>query len=458
MIVFGLCIHGAIWLLATSFASFTAVEIIFNTLDQRLKEQAEVIRFSSRLFRHLFSRFQIKDQRDPGQETLDITDKIGWFDSTIVIWDNNGNIIYKTPDSPGFDFSKQSGFVDETIVLNGRTTHWRIFNDNVDGLFFISVGTDTEEARQRAMDIGIQALYPLILIVPLTIIGIYWGVRRGLRPIDNLTNEVTHRSPTTLTPIEEQQIPDEIHPLVSSLNGLLQRLEEALDNERRFTANAAHELQTPLTAIKTELQLCQRGSDNPEVKAVLERIATRVDRAVYTVRQLLTLARLESGNNRLELQPVNLREIVEEDLADLAHLAVDRQMQLEFPESAPWPVAGQKESLSILVRNLLTNAFRYTSEGGTVEIAAVMAPDKVHFYIANDCGEISEEQKHRLVDRFYRIPGNESPGAGLGLSIVQRIVAVHQAELAIDTWHKDAGVNRGLKVTVSFPRVKPEQQ
>ncbi len=449
MIIFGLVIHGAIWLLASTASSYTAVSVIFESLDRRLQEQAQFIRFSSLLFRHLLSRFEYQGDEDISRQTVEISEKLDWDQSNIIIWDMRGDLIYRSETAPGFDMPTAVGFLNEDILLNGDETHWRIFNDNVDGLFWVTVGINTKEARQKAIDFGIKALYPMILIIPMTIFGVYFGVKRGMGPIVKLTDEVKNRSPSSLESISEETIPEEILPLVHSLNSLLYRLNDALENEHRFTANAAHELQTPLAAIKAELQLCQRTSDNPEVKEVLERIGSRVNRAVYTVRQLLTLARLESENNSLRFQRLDLRELVAEDLADLAHLAMDRNLSIDFPESGAWMIEGQRETLSVLVRNLLLNAFRYTTEGGCVEVSARLTEDQVKFYVANDSRSITPEERQKLVDRFYRVPGNEAPGAGLGLSIVQRITAVHQAELAIDSWQGE----QGLIFTVSFPRV-----
>jgi two-component system, OmpR family, sensor kinase len=448
MIIFGLLIHGAIWMLASTASAYTAVSVIFESLDQRLHEQGQYIRLSSRLFIHLLERFEFKGEINPSKQTMEFSESIKWENLNLVVWSPNGDLIYRSKSAPGFDFPATNGFIDEDILLNGRNSHWRIYNENIDGLFWISVGVDTQEARQRALDFGLKALYPMILIIPMTIFGVYFGVSRSMRPIIKLTREVSSRSPASLEAITEESIPEEMQPLVSSLNTLLYRLDDALENEHRFTANAAHELQTPLAAIKTELQLCQRSSDNPEVKEVLERIGSRVDRAVYTVRQLLTLARLESDNAALLFERLDLRELVAEDLADLAHLAVDRNLQIEFQDNEAWPIEGQRETLSVLVRNLLLNAFRYTTEGGRVEVSAKITQDQVKFYVANDSRSITAQERQQLVDRFYRIPGNETPGAGLGLSIVQRISSVHQAQLSIDAWHGDDG----LMFTISFPR------
>ncbi|WP_168427290.1 ATP-binding protein [Candidatus Colwellia aromaticivorans] len=449
MIFFGLMLHGAIWLLAASASSYTAANVIFETLDNDLKEQAQFIRFSSRLFQNFYSQFSVNEGYDPLTDSLAITESIGWDNVHVVVWDTKGQLIYRSSSAPGFDFPNVNGFVDDTYMKKGKENRWRIYNENIDSIFWVSVGMNTKHARQNAIDFGLKALYPMILIIPFTIFGVYFGSKKGLSAINKITAEVANRQPNSLVPISEQNIPEEIFPLVNSLNGLLIRLKNAIDNEHRFTANAAHELQTPLAAIKTELQLCQRSSDNPEVIDVLDRMASRVDRAVYTVQQVLTLARIESQDSQLKMGTVDLRSVVIEDLADLAHLAVDRGLAIDFPESEPWQIKGNKEVLSILIRNLLTNAFRYATSGSQIEVSANISDQHIEFYVANDSKFITEQEREKMIDSFYRLPGNEMPGAGLGLSIVQRIVTVHQAKLDIDSWKNDHGV----KVTVTFSRV-----
>ncbi len=449
MIFFGLFLHAFIWLLATSAASYTTAQVIFENLDKDLKEQTDFVRFSSRLFQSFYTRFDVNDGYDPMRDGAEISESIGWKHINVVIWSMQGNLIFRSTQAPGFDLPTKNGFSDESFIQQGKENKWRLYSENIDDIFWVTVGTNTKEARQSAYDFGLKALYPMILIIPLTIFAVFLGSKKGLSSINKVAREVTNRKPNSLTLISEHNVPEEVYPVVSSLNGLLKRLKSAIENEHRFTANSAHELQTPLAAIKTELQLCQRRTDDPEVAKDLNRIATRVDRAVYTVKQLLTLARIESEDVQLHMDALDLRTIVSDDLADLAHIAVERELQINYPDAEPWLINGSKESLSILIRNLLTNAFRYTTQGGVVEVGAKVLPNTIKFYVANDSVAITAQEREKMVDSFYRLPGNEMPGAGLGLSIVQRIVEVHQAQLEIGAWKN----NDGVKVTVSFSRL-----
>lgn len=449
MIIFGLFFHAFIWLLATSAASYTTAKVIFENLDKDLKEQANFVRFSSRLFQSFYTQFDVNEGYDPLNDGATIGDSIGWNDVNVVIWDTQGNLIFRSSTAPGFDFPNTTGFSDDNFIQQGEVNTWRLYSDNIDDIFWVTVGINTIHAHESAIDFGIKALYPMILIIPLTIFAVFFGSKKGLGAINKVAFEVENRKPNSLKLISEKNIPEEIFPIVSSLNGLLRRLESAIENEHRFTANSAHELQTPLAAIKTELQLCQRRTDDAEVAKDLNRIAMRVDRAVYTVKQLLTLARIESEGAQLQMEALDFHAVVTDDLADLAHIAVDRNLHINYPESEPWQINGSKETLSILVRNLLTNAFRYTTTAGIVEVGAKLSATNIEFYVANDSQAMSAQEREKMVDSFYRLPGNEMPGAGLGLSIVQRIVTVHNAELDIDSWKNDQGV----MVKVTFNRV-----
>ena len=251
----------------------------------------------------------------------------------------------------------------------------------------------------------------------------------------------------SLEPVDTDGIHQELRPMLDALNGLLGRLSLALENEHRFTANAAHELKTPLTAIKAELQMHQRSARDPATAAILGSIASRVDRAVYTVRQLLVLAQIESRGASLEKSWVDLHQLAEQSLADHGHLIVERKLQLEFPEGEQWFVQGQPESLGIMLGNLLANAFHYTPVGGRIQVRAQLVTGTTVFSVANDYAPMTDKERKLLADRFYRRPGTDQPGAGVGLSIVHRVAEVHQAPLEISGWHGD----EGLLISIRFP-------
>jgi len=224
-------------------------------------------------------------------------------------------------------------------------------------------------------------------------------------------------------------VPIEISGLVTSINELMQYQAYALESEQRFTANAAHELMTPLAAIKAEVQLCQRLLSDEQGTAMLQRISQRVDRASHSVEQLLILARLDP-DARVASSPVQLRALLIEVLADTAHLAADRRLEIALVDDEDCQVSGNKEALAILLRNLLNNAFRYASDHSTVHIR-LSATNPVELEICNDCPALPAAEFSHLLDRFYRVPGSVGMGAGLGLSIVSRIADLHHADFSV---------------------------
>ena len=447
MTLIAITVHLGIWFIAVFASSITTVNVIFDALDDELKTQADFIEYSSQLFFEFAGSLGLDVDPDLGGASLAISERLGWEGNPMVYWDMSGKLIYRTPNAPAFNPPTDSGFFDETIIQNGEETQWRIYYRPVRGMFWLAVGTDTRESRQAIVRIATESLYPMVLILPLIIVGIYLGISRGLRPIAKVADALEKRSPTSTEPVDTQNIHRELRPMLNSLNGLLGRLSDALENEHRFTANAAHELKTPLTAIKAEVQMRQRAVTDEQTREMLSSIGQRVDRALYTVQQLLTLARLESDDAHLLVGDVDLHRIVEQALADHGHLAVDRALVLDFPENVRWPLSGQRDFLAILVGNLISNAFYYTPRHGRVEIGADTTPGGLTFRVCNDSADMTEQEREQLVERFFRKPGTNSPGAGLGLSIVQRIAEVHGAKMTISDWHD----GRGMSARIEFP-------
>jgi signal transduction histidine kinase len=265
-----------------------------------------------------------------------------------------------------------------------------------------------------------------------------------------LAEKIKARKPQVLEPIDTDDVPLEIRPVVLALNNLLESLRRALVSESRFTANAAHELQTPLAAIKAEVQRHQRQVRDNGNSQMLARISTRVSRATNTVTQLLTLARLDP-EQEFQREQVNLREIVIEAIAEEGGTAMDRGLDIRVPEGPDMRIEGHPDWLKILVRNLVANAFRHSPAHSVVEITLNRQPGCVRLRIGNDCESIPREQRRQLTDRFYRLPGNAADGVGLGLSIVARIVDLHGADLRLDQWRGD----RGFLAQVDFPTAQP---
>ena len=409
--------------------------VMLDQVDRQLTQYSDLVNYISQVF---------ASQIDQGQQ-LPEPWMSGEFESThlrpmiidaprgeqlnpaLNIWLND-NLIAVMADSPRFAKPAAQGF--DFLRMELDDSYWRILSryDEQTGLW-MRVGIELDGARWAMLGTLGRALLPLLVVLPLTVILLYFGVSRGLQPLKILADQISRRNPGSLDPVDEAGVPAEMQGVVSSLNGLLQRLALALESEQRFTANAAHELMTPLAAIKAEVQLCQLQLEDARGSAMLARIAERVDRASHTVEQLLTMARFDPDLPQPML-PVRLRALLLEVLAETAHLAADRGLQVALEDGEEVVVPGVQESLAIMMRNLLVNSFRYASDASTVAIR--LGGEKPSLLeVCNDCPALSAAEFDNICKRFYRVPGSAGQGAGLGLSIVSRIASQHAAHFTV---------------------------
>lgn len=350
--------------------------------------------------------------------------------------------------APEFPPPAAEGFITRDLTINGEQAEWRLLYRYSERYNLWAVaGVDLKQARRVTGHVLWRSTIPLLILLPITAAILIVGVRSGLRPLKELADKIGARHSLALEPIEMAAVPAEIQPLMEALNGLLSRLQRALASEHRFTANAAHELQTPLAAIKAEVQRYQRQTPDGETREMLARIDSRVSRATATVTQLLTLARLDP-DQEFARQSVDLNELLIEVMAELGGFAVDRQVSMQLEAlSQPTVVIGQPDWLHILIRNLLLNALQHSPSPGVVDIALQASVDGIALSFANDCEPIADRDLHRLTERFFRVTSHTVPGVGLGLSIVQRIASLHGARLHLG---RGAG-ERGFCATVLFP-------
>lgn len=301
---------------------------------------------------------------------------------------------------------------------------WRVMyrHDARTGIWY-AAGVAASQIRFGGTELLLRLLLPLALVLPLTVLALYLGIARGLHPLGRLVDAIeTRRRSSSLAPVPTRHTPRELQPVVASLNQLLARLAATLEDEKSFTANAAHELKTPLAAISAEVHLCQRLTREVETRDRMGRVLQRVERASHSVNQLLVLARLDPQSS-LPTQSLDLCALLQDVIAESGHLASARQLRVQVDVPPQAAVCGDWDALAILLRNLVVNAFRYTPEGGDVVIGL---QDSILTF-SNDSGPIANPA--RLTDRFYRnehAGGEEtSAGTGLGLAIALRICELH---------------------------------
>jgi len=325
---------------------------------------------------------------------------------------------------------------------------WRVFSlwDEADA-YLIQVGERYDVREELITNISRRLITPSLVSLPLIGFLIWVGIGRGLLPLQKVAKEVMRRDPAYLEMMDIGPVPEEIRPLVKSLNGLFEQVKVAFEKERQFTDDAAHELRTPLAALKTQAQVALRARDSHERTTALEQLISGVDRASHLVGQMLTLARLDPEAGSIQREGINLHELAADVVAQLVPKAIKKQINVELTGDESATVFAEPLSLSILIRNLVENAVVYTPEAGEIILDIYKTMSNGVVLSVTDTGPgIDEKLKHRVFDRFFRVLGNRSSGCGLGLSIVKRIAVLNQ--LRVDLNNRRQG--QGLVATVYF--------
>jgi len=318
----------------------------------------------------------------------------------------------------------------------------------------VQVAETTNKRRALARNIVLSSLVPELLITLATLAIVWFGVKRGLAPLEDLSSEISSRSARDLRPIDPGHAPEEARPLVGALNLLFGQVAEASRNQQRFLANAAHQLRTPLAGLQahTEIALAQceiaRSHGVPdELRVQLEQVHGATIRTARLANQLLALARAEPGGDRADtFTRVNLRAVVEDAADEWVHRAMAKEIDLGF-ELSDALVAGDALLLREALANLVHNALEYTTQGGRVTVKTGLRNDCAFLEVEDDGPGIPEAEREQVLERFYRVAGTAGTGSGLGLAIVREIALAHRAEIVISTGEN----GRGCKVGLTFP-------
>jgi two-component system sensor histidine kinase TctE len=324
----------------------------------------------------------------------------------------------------------------------------------------VQVAETLDKRSQLANDIIKGVILPQFVILPLAIVLVWFGLSRGLAPLHALQSNIRARRPDDLSPLEASRAPPEIAPLVASFNDLLNRLEQNMQLQKRFIADAAHQMKTPLAGLRTQAELALRQDVSAEVQRSLEQIATSSEHAARLVTQLLALARAENRMSGQIFSRVELTDLARLAVRDWVQAALAKQMDIGYEEPAhPVEVEGNAVMLREMLSNLIDNAIRYTPPGGriTVRVRADDTDTRHVFLEVEDTGlGIPAAERARVVERFYRILGREGDGSGLGLAIVREIVTMHDGTLDIDDHvYNEVPRQAGTLVRVGLQRVYP---
>jgi two-component system sensor histidine kinase QseC len=343
----------------------------------------------------------------------------------------------------------QSGFITVTLPDGQR---WRVFataGAHSDAQVYVGELDDSRRAILRAVLRSV--LLPMAFALPIMALALWWAVRRGLLPLRELGHALGQRQPQALEPVTLADMTSEMEPMVRALNELFQRIGQMVAAERRFTADAAHELRTPIAVIRAQAQVALgAGGDALQRDHALRSTLAGCDRAARLVDQLLTLARLEAGapdSTVASVARADLGAVARRVAADLAPAALLRAQQLELEAAPSCAVAGDDMLLGVLVRNLVDNALRYSPDGARVHVSVAAQAGQVVLQVQDSGPGMSEADMAHLGERFFRVLGSGQPGSGLGWSIIRRIARVSQARVEVG---RSAQLG-GLAVTVRWP-------
>jgi two-component system sensor histidine kinase QseC len=420
-----------VWIGASTFTFIDAREEFGEILDAHLAQSAELIAVQAA---HDLDELENEHSHLMHKYSLRVA---------FQVWEGGRVLRLHSANAPAQPLaSPEPGFSDK--VIDGH--RWRVFSAwDEAGQNLIHVAELTEDREELARDIAGNLLKPLLFSLPLLAFLLWAAVTRSLRPLVRLTGEVEQREPDNLAPLDAGSAPREVAPLIDRLNKLFVRIDASLQKERRFTADAAHELRTPVAGIKAQAQVARGASNEVDRVHALDNAILGCDRAAHLIDQLLTLARIDTlDDTGTEL--CQLRSIASDVIATIAPTALGQDVRLELTEGDDIKVRGNIALLRILLRNLIDNAVHHTGAGTTVQISVGQKQGKSFLSVADNGPGIPEAELERVSERFYRPAGTNASGSGLGLSIVKRIAEIHAASLQLAKAENETG----LCVTVVF--------
>jgi len=361
----------------------------------------------------------------------------------VQVWTPDGVQTFRTITSARLPQHAVLGFSN----VNENNTTYRVFSIQT-ATQTLQVAQDMAVRRNMAGNMALRTVGPIAVMMPILMLVVWWVVSGSLEPVARVRSQVAARQADDLSPVSEAGLPDEVLPLVQELNLLFGRVKTAFDAQQHFVADAAHELRTPLAALKLQALSLERAESDDARAVAVGRLTAGIERATRLVEQLLVLARQEASDaSGAKDQQVNLADIARRAVADMAGAAQSKGVDLGLQQADEAVVNGQGDALMVLMRNLVDNAIKYTPDGGTVDVTVSADAQGARLLVEDSGPGIPAEERERVFDRFYRIAGSEAGGSGLGLAIIKAIAERHGATLALGKSERLGG----LGVTVQFP-------
>lgn len=365
------------------------------------------------------------------------------YDLIVQVWSLDGSRVFLS--APGAALPRQAAPGFSNVRAHG--TIYRMYSVRSDTQI-IEVAQDMSARREMAGTLALRTVGPIALMVPLLMLVVWWVVSRSLAPVSRVRRQVAERRADDLSPVSEAGLPDEIQPLVHELNLLFHRVAQAFEAQQHFVGDAAHELRSPLAALKLQAQALQRAVGDEARGVAIARLLSGIDRATHLIEQLLVLARQEaSAAAGAKPKRLSLADAARAAVADAVSSAQARRVDVGLSHAEEGCVLGHPAALAILLRNLLDNAIKYAPAAGRVDVEVSASDGQVILTVEDTGPGIAPEDRERVLDRFYRVSGAQASGSGLGLAIVNSIAGLHAAAVTLDVSPRLGG----LRVAVRFP-------
>ncbi|MCB1871790.1 MAG: sensor histidine kinase N-terminal domain-containing protein [Gammaproteobacteria bacterium] len=424
------------WLIISGFAWWRATAQANALFDNQLAQLADLIA--------VITTHEAGEQ-DLHQFESDLQQSAVHYSPLFQVWSAGGRLLVRGPQAPSVPLSANAnpGYSDETLDSYRLRVYTRY---TADKMHRIQVAQEVA-GRQAQLHAFVRgSLTPLLLALPM--IGLLWfAIERALAPLKRLAKEIGSRTPGNLEPIAISCIPKEVSVLVDSINGLLGRLHASLERYSRFTADAAHELRTPLAGSVTQIHAALDSTDAGERRDSLRLALNGLSRLHHLLEQLLLLARLEPDAAEIEFATLDLNALAVEVASEYAPRAMEKEITFELLAPEPVVFKGVRELIAVALRNLLDNAVRATAPGGKIILSLQPLERSIRLQVEDTGSGIPDQEKARVFERFHRLPDTKGEGSGLGLSIVKSAVALHGGSISL----QDREPGQGLRIMIEFP-------
>jgi signal transduction histidine kinase len=374
-----------------------------------------------------------------------IYDTEGKFEFVTAVWNRQGTLLYRSDPAVKLPFLSRSGLSDISIDQSPWHMYTIVLDDNI-----VQAAQRASDREALVRESGLKLILPALLMLTLLAALVMLALKRGLAPLSHAASDVTARNVEALHPIDLSGHPPEMHVLINAINDLMSRLGGALAQQNQFLADAAHELRTPVTALRLQLQLLERAADAKQSESALLQLRAGIERSQHLIQQLLALSRLTPETPALQKEVLDLAELVRRTVGHFSARAEDQHIDLGAVIDQNAMVSADAQQVLIMLNNLIDNALRYTPPGGRIDVGVGIEGSCARLSVTDNGPGIEPAERQRVFDRFYRAHSpsqrDATPGSGLGLAIVQAVVQRHGATIRLD--EPPGG---GLRVSVLFP-------